>query len=129
MSIQEQTKYFMDSAEYDLSVAETLFQNGHYPWCLFIGHLTLEKALKAFFIKDNQKTPPKTHNLVMLSKSTRLALTSEQEQFLDKINDFNIEARYPDIKLQFYKICTKEFTTENFIKIKEFYKWLKLQMT
>lgn len=119
----------MDSAEYDLLVAETLFQNGHYLWCLFIGHLTLEKALKAFFIKDNQKTPPKTHNLVMLSKSTHLTLTNEQEQFLDKINDFNIEARYPDIKLQFYKICTKEFTAENFTKIKEFYKWLKLQMT
>ncbi|MBU1262965.1 HEPN domain-containing protein [bacterium] len=33
-----------------MDVAETLFQNKKYDWCLFIGHLVLEKILKAFYV-------------------------------------------------------------------------------
>ena len=40
----------------------------------------------------------------------------------------HIEARYPDQKYNFYKLCTKDFTEEYFYKIKEIYKWLLLQM-
>ncbi len=34
---------------------------------------------------------------------------------------FNIEARYPDVKFDFYKLCTKEFTLENLEKIRRMY--------
>ena len=39
--------------------------------------------------------------------------------FLMLVNSFQIEARYPDEKLDFYKTCTKEFTEINFNKIKK----------
>ena len=38
--------YWLNSANHDLDVAETLFQNEKYDWCLFIAHLVLEKTLK-----------------------------------------------------------------------------------
>jgi len=47
---------------------------------------------------------------------------------LDRINDFNMEARYPDEKLSFYKTCSEEFTKENLDIIKEMYNWLKSQI-
>ena len=47
---------------------------------------------------------------------------------LDKINDFNIEVRYPEYKNEFYKLCTKEFAKENVNKIKELYRWIKSQI-
>jgi len=43
--------YWLNSADHDLEVAETLFQNEKYDWCLFIAHLVLEKTLKAFYVK------------------------------------------------------------------------------
>ncbi len=44
------------------------------------------------------------------------------------VNDFNIEARYPDSKFSFYQTCTGEFAEKQFSMIKEMYKWLLLQM-
>ena len=43
---------------------------------------------------------------------------------MDAVNTFNISTRYPDEKLKFYKMCTHEFTAENFRKIKEIYEFL-----
>ena len=45
-------------------------------------------------------------------------------EFMDTVNTFNISTRYPDEKLKFYKMCTREFTEENFYRIKEIYKCL-----
>lgn len=49
MKQEEHIKYWLKSAEHDLESAETLFENRRYDWCLFLGHLVLEKVLKAFF--------------------------------------------------------------------------------
>ena len=57
-----------------------------------------------------------------------LNLSSEKLEFLKKVNEFNIEARYPDKKFSFYKLCTKEFTEKYFTEIKEIYKWLLEKM-
>ncbi|MBU1600083.1 HEPN domain-containing protein [bacterium] len=48
--MKEYIKYWLSSATHDMDVAETLFQNKKYDWCLFIGHLVLEKILKAFYV-------------------------------------------------------------------------------
>ena len=85
----------------------------------------MEKTLKATFVAKKENTvPPTTHNLVKLAELSGLELSEEQRVFLDEVNEFNLEARYPDYKLAFYKRCTKEFTQRNFKKIKEFNLWL-----
>ena len=43
---------------------------------------------------------------------------------LDVVNKFNIKARYPEYKLQFYKQCDKEYTKNYFNKIVKLYKKL-----
>ena len=80
------------------------FLRASMDWCLFIGHLVLEKILKALFVQDNNnQLPPKTHNLIKLARHTNINLTEEQEVLLDEVNDFNLEARYPQYKNEFYK--------------------------
>jgi len=69
--------------------------------------------------------PPKTHNLVKLAEKTTIPLDDELKLFLDEVNDFNLEVRYPEYRQEFYKSCTKEFAEEYFDKIKEQYKWIK----
>jgi HEPN domain-containing protein len=120
-------EYWLNSAAHDLDVAETLFQNDKYDWCLFIGHLVIEKVLKAFYVRGRGEMPPKVHNLIILAERTNMHLSDEQKQLLGEINRFNIEARYPDYKQDFYRLCTKEFAEEYFAKIKELYQWLLSQ--
>ena len=109
----------------DLDTAEILFQNSRYDWCLFIGHLVIEKILKAFYIRDVNEAPPRIHNLLRLAEPTTLRLSDEQKQLLMDITRFNIETRYPDYKQSFQKLCTKEFAEDYFMKIKELHSWLK----
>ena len=129
MTIDEHIKYWLDSADHDLDVAENLFESGKYDWCLFIGHLVLEKALKALFVFKNDNTmPPKIHNLVKLARLSKMHFSEEQEIFLGDVNDFYLEVMYPDYKQGFYKKCKLSFTEKYFSEIKKHYEWLKSQI-
>ncbi len=120
MPYKKEIDYWLKAAAHDLDVAETLFQNCKYDWCLFIAHLVLEKTLKAFYVRDNQKMPPPIHKLDILISKTKLSFTDAQINFLRWVNEFNIEARYPDKKFTFYKLCTKKFTDSYFKKSRSF---------
>ncbi len=126
MKIDDHIEFWLNSADHDLETAESLFSAKKFDWCLFLGHLVLEKALKAFYVKDNEnRLPPKTHNLLKLAEETTVPLNDDVKLFLDEVNDFNLEVRYPEYKQEFYKTCTKEFAEEYFKKIKEHYQWIK----
>jgi len=75
-------------------------------------------------VKNVDDKPPWKHRLVLLAKKAGLPLHETQEQFLETVTDFNIEARYPDVKFSFYKMCTREFTEMHLQRIEEFYQWL-----
>lgn len=128
MTKDEHIKYWLESAQYDFETAQNLFQNKKFNWALFIGHLVLEKALKAKYVQDNNEMPPKLHDLVRLAEFTKISLTDDQRIFLDEVNEFNIEARYPDYKQSFYKKCSEQYAANYFEKIKEFYTWLISQL-
>ena len=81
------------------------------------------KGMRKRPYRNNNDIPPKIHNLVRLSELAKIKPDEKHKFLLDKINDFNIQTRYPDYKLEFYKRCTKDFTKKYFDIIKEFYKW------
>lgn len=126
--MQKNVMYWLDSAEHDLDVAESLFANEKYDWCLFISHLVLEKTLKASYVQYKQDFPPRTHDLVRLADLAGIILDEETIDFFDLVNTFNISTRYPDEKFIFYKLCTREFTAGKFARIKEIRQWLLQKM-
>lgn len=126
MEQKKKIEYWIDLASRDLETAFKLQSSKEFHWALFIGHLVLEKSIKAYFCSNNELIiPPKTHDLVKLAKISSLALNDDQIFFYNRVNDFNIEARYPDEKLNFYKIATEEFTKENLDLIKKEHIWIK----
>ncbi|PIQ69852.1 DNA-binding protein, partial [Candidatus Shapirobacteria bacterium CG11_big_fil_rev_8_21_14_0_20_40_12] len=44
-----------------------------------------------------------------MASEAGIELTEEQKQDFKEITSYNIEARYDDIKLSFYKKATKEY--------------------
>jgi HEPN domain-containing protein len=128
MDINQKIEYWIKVSDHDIPVMDHLFISGDFSYSLFIGHLVLEKILKAHFVKAKQEAPPRIHDLYKLALSIDITFNEEQLKFLINANAFNIEARYPEEKLNFYKICTKEFTFENITKIKELQLWLKSQI-
>lgn len=129
MTQEEHINYWLESAQHDLESAESLFNSAKYDWSLFVAHLVLEKTIKSIFVQNNQnKIPPKIHNLVRLSELSLLELNEEQRIFLDEVNDFNLEVRYPEYKKELYKFCSKEVAEKYLSQIKELLKWLKSQL-
>ncbi len=124
MRKEEIIDYWVSSSNKDLKAMRSLLKNGHHIWALFLGHLILEKLLKAIYVKKVNTNIPFTHNLVKLAEKAKLSLTEEQKDLLDEVTTFNIKTRYPDYKGRFYRRATKRFTEEYILKIKDFRQWL-----
>ncbi|MGR3176204.1 MAG: HEPN domain-containing protein [Candidatus Scalindua sp.] len=124
MTKDEIINYWLSSSNKDLRAMGSLFKNGHYVWALFLGHLILEKLLKAIYAKEVDTNIPYTHDLTKIAEMAKLPLTEVQKDLLDEVTTFNIKTRYPDYKGRFYKKATKRFTENYILKIKEFRRWL-----
>jgi len=125
MNKREVIQYWIKSADNDYETMEYLFKGKNYPWALFIGHIVIEKLLKAYYVKVIGTNTPYTHDLLRIAEKAKLNLSETQKDFLDMLTSFNIKARYDDYKLKFYKMCTRKFATENVAKIRGFRRWVK----
>lgn len=102
-----------------------MYQTGKYPYALFMGHLSLEKLLKALVVKTTREHAPITHLLEKLARKTKVEIPEEMYIKLREFMEFHFEARYPSVQYAFYQKCTKMYTDNNLNKIKKVYKWLK----
>jgi len=99
--ISELVKYWQKTAEKDYQVMLGLYRLKHYSYCLFFGHIILEKILKALVVKNTNEHAPKIHDLVRLQDLAGLNLEYKKVILLKEINEFNLLSRYPDYKLSF----------------------------
>jgi len=125
MDKKEIAKYWIKSADNDFATMNYLFKGKNYPWALFVGHIVIEKLLKAYYTRNIDTNTPYLHDLLRIAEKAKLSLSEEQKNFLDTLTSFNIKARYDDYKLKFYTLCTKKFASEHVAKIKEFRLWIK----
>lgn len=128
MNKEELISYWIESSDNDFRTMNHLFEKKDYTWALFVGHLIIEKLLKAYYVKNVDNTPPFIHNLLKLAEKSKIELSEEQKDILDTVSTFNLRSRYEDYKLEFYKMCSKRFTTKWIKKITEFRKWIKEQL-
>lgn len=126
MEKKDHILYWAESSKNDMASMRNNFLSGNFDWALFIGHLALEKMLKALWVKNNESNfPPRTHNLLKIAREAKCPLDDAEELFLNRVNNFQLETRYPDYKFDFYRQCTKEFTEDNMKQIETF--WLCIQ--
>ncbi|NCD42257.1 MAG: HEPN domain-containing protein [Bacteroidia bacterium] len=118
-------EYWIAGSDDDYETMIAMFDSKRFSWSLFIGHLMIEKLLKAYYVKVKSDYPPYIHNLLRLAEKAELSLTDDIKMQLVTITAFNINARYDDYKMSFKKQCTPEFTVEWIDKLKELRPWIK----
>jgi len=125
LDIDKIVSHWVETSNDDFNTMLTLFHSKSYHWALFMGHIAIEKLLKAFYVKQTGTHAPFTHNLYRLAELGGLEISDEYEEWLFKITTFNINARYDDYKKEFFTICTVDFTMEWIEKIKKLQQWIK----
>ncbi len=118
-------KYWVDSSDEDFETMMVLYNTKRYSWALFIGHLMLEKILKAYFVKEKSDYPPYIHNLIRIAELSNIETNEDQKKQLITITAFNINSRYDDYKMSFAKLCTKEYTSIWINNITSLRLWIK----
>jgi len=127
-NIDRIVNYWKNSSEQNYQTMKNLLKSKDYNWALFLGHLVLEKLLKALYVKKYQKHSMFTHDLLRLSKKIELKTSKDQEEWLDEISTFNINARYDNYKQDFQRLCDENFTLFWVEKIENIRQWLIRQL-
>ncbi len=120
--------FWRESSDQNFATMQNLIKTHEYSWALFLGHLVIEKLIKALYVKRLQKHPLFSHDLLRLAKKIDIELPAGFDEWLDEITTFNLNARYDDYKQNFKKLCTTEFTNEWIDKIETLRKWLINQL-
>ena len=125
MNKEEHIKYWLDSANEDYDVINYLVQGKKYVYALFFGHLYLEKISEAIWVKNNESNyPPKIHNLLTILKQANVTLEDDQSLFLLKMNQYQIEGRYPEDIEKLKNITDAELTEKSLNNINNIAKCL-----
>ncbi len=112
----------------DYNTMINLYNSKTYHWSLFVGHISIEKLLKAYYVKTKKKHAPPIHNLYRLAEISGIKITEEYADWLDTITSFNINARYDDFKREFFKQCTQEYTILWIGQIKILREWISQKL-
>jgi len=125
IDVKKIVNHWIESSEDDYETMIKLFKSESYNWALFVGHISLEKMLKALYMKVHGKHSPAIHNLYRIAELCEIKMTHEYSDWLDTITSFNINARYNDYKKEFHNLCTREYAESWTSRIKELRKWIK----
>jgi len=123
-------QYWIDISEYDLQVAKSLLDKGHYLYVGFMCHQAVEKMLKSLYVKQTSSPPPYIHKLDRLVDLVGLnvAMSKERNDFIDELTPLNIQARYPAYREAIYSLIGKEKAAQIIEKTEELLPWLKAQI-
>ena len=126
MQKDELVAYWLDTANRDYQTVKHLYDSGDYHWSLLMGHLVIEKLLKAVLIacQPEGTSVPRSHDLLLLAEKSGIGMNRRQKDLLDLTTTFNAAARYPDYQQSFYRKCTREYTAERMAEIEELWAWL-----
>jgi HEPN domain-containing protein len=114
-------------SDYDLETAVDMFKSGKMVYCIFMCHLSIEKALKGLLIKKTGEFPLKSHSLIYFIEKLGLEINDSDYEFLFMLNKISVPTRYPDDLRKLFTAYTKERTESILNQTKELQLWIKQQ--
>ena len=117
--MKEEVKRWWNKAKDDLEKAEILFRNKKYDGSIFFCQQSVEKALKALYLKEKNKIK-RIHDLNELGKD--VDIPDNLLNYCKELTLSYIYSRYPDIKEEKdIDIISKDFLYYS----KEILKWVE----
>lgn len=106
-------------------------RTGRWLYVAFMCHQVIEKMLKAYWCGTCEEDPPYTHSHKRLADGCGLyeRMSDEQRRFLNRITNYNIEARYPEDKEGLSRMLTKDFCWEIINETKNLQQWIKDELS
>ena len=83
IDIDKIVKHWIDTSDEDFLTMLSLYDSKSYGWSLFLGHISVEKLLKAYYVQKHRKHAPLLHNLYRLAELNEFELTDEYSDWLD----------------------------------------------
>jgi len=122
VDLNKQINYWSKGADDDIETAKILINRNKTLQGLFFCHLSIEKILKAIFVKINNDFAPKTHNLMYLLEKSNINFEENDEEFLGILMKYQLQGRYPDYNPY---LPDKKIMEEYLLKTENLLKWLK----
>lgn len=86
--VEKTIRYWFEGAEYDMGVADAMFEKKKYPYALFMGHLAIEKLLKALVVKNTRSHAPYTHSLKLLAENSGIGMPKKTMKMFARFMEF-----------------------------------------
>jgi len=116
---------WIKASDYDILSAEAMFKTKRYVYVVFFCHLSLEKLLKAVVCRVIQRIPPKTHDLLLLTKLSNLKIPTLHQLVIARLTAVSIPTRYPEDISKLTKQYTALVAQKYLKETKSLLKWLK----
>jgi len=108
-----------------------MLETKRYLYVGFMCHQSIEKILKATFVKANSTIPPYTHSLIDIADKANIynKFNNKQKDLIDILQPLNIQARYPTYKDKLLKSLNYEKCTDILSQTKELLIWIKTKLS
>ena len=128
MTKEKLISFWIEGSDRDFKSMLHMFESKDYHWALYVGHLVIEKLLKACYVKNVNNQVPFIHDLLKLALKSNLEIDEKKRKLLNIITTFNLQAKYDEYKYEFYKKSTKEFASLWIENIKRIREWIKKEL-
>jgi HEPN domain-containing protein len=126
MTQDEIVSYWVSKSKEELESAKIMFSMSKYSYTGFMCHQCIEKALKAYFIFQNDSKQPHEHKLGKLANMTRLLsqLSENQKHTIEKLDPLYTKTRYEDYKNIIASLLTKSYCEALLEETGELLSWI-----
>jgi HEPN domain-containing protein len=81
INIEKVYTHWILRSDHDFKTMLNLYDSKDYHWALFMGHLVIERLLKAQVVKITQAHAPYLHDLRRLAKLSLIDFSDEQKKY------------------------------------------------
>ena len=126
----DKAEYWIKICDEDIVTSKWLWEGNRLLHCGFFCHLIAEKSLKAVIARNTGRTPPKIHDLIKLARLGKVYdnLSEKHLGLIEELDQFQIEARYPEYRARIAKTLTKGKMERIFTETEDFLCWIKKRL-
>ena len=122
----KRVRHWIEQAREDIVTARAMFRSKRWKYTIFLCQQSVEKYLKAIFLKKKGEFPPRIHNLFRLAEIIDNELFSDSYlEFFSELSLYYIQSRYPEDIDKMKEINKKDRAKEILKKTEEVVKWIK----